>query len=141
MPEFQCDTHQRETPTLPSWQRLLTPTDYQRVFKGHPWKSTDACLTLLAVKNTQGYARLGLVIMKKRVRRAVQRNRIKRLARESFRQYKTELGGLDLVVLARDNTAQYDNAALFTSLRKHWQRLARLHRKADASSSTDSSTT
>jgi len=123
---------------LPTWQRLLNADDYQRVFNGQPWKSSDAYLTLLAIANSHQYARLGLVIMKKRVKHAVQRNRIKRVVRESFRQHKIQLSGLDLVVLAKDKTAQYDNAILFASLQKHWQRLVRLHHKA-AFSSTDSS--
>lgn len=112
---------------LPSWQRLLNADDYQRVFNGQPWKSSDAYLTLLALVNAHDYARLGLVIMKKRVKHAVQRNRIKRVVRESFRQHKRQLGGLDIVVLAKNQTAQHDNAVLFASLQKHWQRLIRLH--------------
>ncbi len=116
--------------SLPSWQRLLNADDYQRVFNGQPWKSSDAYLTLLAIANSRDYARLGLVIMKKRVKHAVQRNRIKRVVRESFRQHKTQLSGIDLVVLAKDKTAQYDNAVLFASLQKHWQRLIRLQHKS-----------
>lgn len=48
--------------------------------------------------NSLGYSRLALVIPKRLVRKAVDRNRIKRLAREAFRQRQAELGGCDFVL-------------------------------------------
>jgi ribonuclease P protein component len=47
-------------------------------------------------------ARLGLVVAKKHLKRAVDRNRFKRLVRESFRSHQEQLAGLDVVVLARN---------------------------------------
>ncbi len=68
-------------------------------------------------------ARLGLAIAKKHVRRAVGRNRIKRLARESFRRQQDTLKGLDIVVLAKPGIEKADNPTLFASLQQHWKRL------------------
>ena len=68
-------------------------------------------------------ARLGLAVAKKHVRRAVDRNRIKRLLRESFRHHQQQLKGLDLVVLVKPGIHKADNAALLQSLEKHWKRL------------------
>jgi len=48
--------------------------------------------------NSEGYPRLALVIPKRLVKRAVDRNRIRRLAREAFRQRQAELGGRDFVL-------------------------------------------
>lgn len=62
---------------------------------------------------------------KKHVRRAVERNRIKRLVRESFRRHRDELAGLDIVVLVRPGIAQAGNASLLASLDHHWERLNR----------------
>ncbi len=45
-----------------------------------------------------GSARLGLVIAKKLARRAVQRNLLKRLAREAFRHARSSLPPYDLVL-------------------------------------------
>jgi ribonuclease P protein component len=55
----------------------------------------------------------------------VDRNRIKRLVRESFRQYRSELAALDIVVLVKPGIEQADNRALLQALRKHWLRLNR----------------
>jgi ribonuclease P protein component len=102
---------------------LLHRHDYARVFV-QPLKSADRYLTVLACANDQVGPRLGLVIAKKRVRLAVQRNRLKRLARESFRLHQNALPSLDIVVLARDAAALASAAALHASLQRHWQRLS-----------------
>lgn len=67
--------------------------------------------------------RLGLAIAKKQVRKAVDRNRIKRLIRESFRNNKEILQGFDIVVMTRTSDVHVNNAELFESLRKHWLNL------------------
>ncbi len=52
--------------------------------------------------NSLGHARLGLIVAKKLCPRAVDRNRIRRLAREQFRRMQHELPAWDWVVrLAR----------------------------------------
>lgn len=48
--------------------------------------------------NTAGRPRLGLVVAKKITRSAVQRNYMKRVLRELFRQNRARLGNLDLVI-------------------------------------------
>lgn len=54
-----------------------------------------------ALPNRLGLARLGLIVGRKAASRAVIRNSLKRLVRESFRLQQAELGALDLVVQAR----------------------------------------
>ena len=78
---------------------------------------------LLARENELAHARLGLVIAKKNVRRAVDRNKVKRVARESFRQHRAELGNLDIVVLARKGVGDLDNTALHALYEGMWRRL------------------
>lgn len=68
---------------------------------------------------------MGLVIAKKNVRLAVQRNRAKRLMRESFRHHQQLLEGLDIVILARRDLDKLDNAALTSCLETLWQDLIR----------------
>ncbi len=73
----------------------------------------------------QGTSRLGLAIAKKQLRRAVDRNRIKRLVREYFRTevLPAEETMRDYVVMARSAVKLAGNATLRASLSKHVRRL------------------
>lgn len=71
-----------------------------------------------------GGARLGLAISKKQARRAVDRNRLKRLVREAFRLNRAQLNGLDLVVMARQAAVEADNRRLTASLVHHFDVLS-----------------
>jgi ribonuclease P protein component len=102
--------------------RLTHQKDFQRVFD-HAKKSGDPCFTVLFTGNQQDHPRLGLAITKKVAKRAVDRNRIKRIVRESFRLNQHRLGMLDIVVLARAGTKERASQILFASLEKHWDRL------------------
>lgn len=105
--------------------RLLTSAQFKTVFDGATRKASGSCVLLLARPNGLGHSRLGLVIAKKSVRRAVDRNRVKRIARESFRLNRNELGSLDIVVLARKGLGELDNAALHELYQGMWRKLAK----------------
>jgi ribonuclease P protein component len=53
---------------------------------------------LHSIVNPLGYPRLALVVPKRLVKNAVDRNRIRRLAREAFRQRQAKLGCRDFVL-------------------------------------------
>ena len=55
-------------------------------------------LEVITLPNDAGLARLGLVIPKRAVRRAVRRNLIRRWAREAFRQRQHSLPARDIVL-------------------------------------------
>ncbi|KGM56744.1 hypothetical protein N799_02315 [Lysobacter arseniciresistens ZS79] len=57
-------------------------------------------------------ARLGLAVSRKVDRRAVGRNRIKRVLRDCFRQYRGQVADGDYVVVARPAAAQCDGPQL-----------------------------
>lgn len=68
-------------------------------------------------------ARLGMAVAKKRAKRAVDRNRLKRIIRESFRCQQI-LFGVDIVVLPRDASVKAHNEDLCKSLDEQWTRIA-----------------
>ena len=79
--------------------RLLRKRDFDGVFK-KPARSSDHFFTILFSQGSTTQPRMGLAIAKKAAKRAVDRNRIKRLCRESFRQ-QDNLPVVDLVVMTR----------------------------------------
>lgn len=116
---------------FPRSARLLTPGDYRQVFDQVSYRASDKHLLILARPGATDHTRIGLIIAKRHVRKAVQRNRIKRQIRESFRHWQTDLPVLDMVVLARPGLGQLDNHSIRQILEPLWQKLTR---KAQASS-------
>lgn len=106
-------------------KRLLNARDFSQVFDAPDCKASAKQLLLLARANKTTHHRLGLVIAKKNVRLAAQRNRIKRVAREFFRQLPPTDTGLDVVLLARRGLDQLDNAELSSILQHQWRKLTR----------------
>ena len=136
----------RETSGCTSGRANLPPTailkqasDFKKVFK-KPAVSADSYFKILATRGGGERHRLGMAVSRKLDKRAVVRNRIKRLIRESFRQrfltvQETRSSAdsgrksghesivMDVVVLPRRESATICNKRLFISLDKHWSRL------------------
>ena len=111
-------------------RRLLTAQDYKRVFDHTLFKIHQPAFLLLATVNPdQGGSRLGLVVAKKKVRRAHERNRLKRLSRESFRLHQQQLLGLDIVILPKVGSDDIENAQVQQQLHQTWIKLIRLSSK------------
>jgi ribonuclease P protein component len=75
--------------------------------------------------NQETHARLGLAIATKTFGSAVARNRIKRIARESFRLNQHELPPVDITVAARAAARTAGGSSLRASLDALWQQLAK----------------
>jgi ribonuclease P protein component len=71
--------------------------------------------------NEGGGARLGMAVGTRVASRAVDRNRLRRLIRESFRMHREGLPAVDLLVTARSAAAKAKNAEVFESLARMWQ--------------------
>ena len=108
--------------SFPPAARLRLPSEFTQVFRNGA-RSSDACFVVLACPNDTGTARLGVSVAKKAIAAAVQRNRVKRAARESFRLNRALLPAADIVVQARSQARQRDVAELRRSLDWHWQEL------------------
>ena len=63
---------------------MLTPEHYKTVFQ-QAHRAGSPHLTILARSNELNCPRLGLAVPKKQIKTAVDRNRFKRIVRESFR--------------------------------------------------------
>jgi ribonuclease P protein component len=118
--------------------RLLNASDYQSVFDDAPFRASHKHILILARPGNSDAPRLGLVIAKKNIRHAVQRNRIKRIARETFRHQQDNLAGIDAIVLARRDLDQLDNKALHKLFNQQWQRIIKKANKSQAESSENS---
>jgi ribonuclease P protein component len=108
--------------------RLLKPAEFKSVFQ-KPIRSSDDLFRILARANGIQRHRLGMAVSKKACPKAVGRNRIKRVVRESFRERMIgqEMNQtLDFVVLPTVTASTQCNKALDTSLQAHWQRLIRI---------------
>ncbi|MNP63283.1 Ribonuclease P protein component [compost metagenome] len=65
------------------------------------------------------------MIGKKSVKLSVERNRLKRQIRESFRHNLESLAGWDIVIVARKGIGDLENPELRHQFGKLWKRLAR----------------
>lgn len=107
---------------LPRSARIREAQAYQQVFRD-PLKLSGKHFVIYARSNAYGHARLGLAIAKKAVKKAADRNRLKRVSRESFRRRRTELPPYDLIVTARRDIEMVPNRELFSSLDELWSKL------------------
>ena len=89
-----------------------------------PIKSADSAYTILARQNKLRLPRLGVIVSKKNIPKAVQRTRLKRIVRESFRIHSRTIGNLDVVVICQKNCSHKLNAQLFRQLDRHWKYLS-----------------
>jgi ribonuclease P protein component len=92
--------------------RLNTPQDFKKCFLSRK-TIKNAAFTLHYANNDGQLARLGINIAKKKVRKAVDRNKIKRAVREAFR--KGDFKGIDIVFILK-NEKFYDQTKCFAMI-------------------------
>lgn len=108
---------------FPRSVRLLSSGDFRNVFDTVTCKASNAHFVLLAQHQNSESARIGFVIGKKNVRKSVQRNRIRRVIRESFRHRRRDIPALDIIVLVRKGADQFDNEQIGKQLDYLWRKL------------------
>ncbi|WP_020679559.1 ribonuclease P protein component [Marinobacterium rhizophilum] len=115
----------------PRQLRILTGEGFQKVFDKVSLKVPDQPILILASFNELDHPRIGFVISKKNVRRAVKRNRIRRIIRESFRLNQHQLPPVDLVILARKGLDELEPEEVHQLMKKCWSRLKHKAKKAN----------
>ncbi len=99
---------------LPQSMRITKAREYARIFKqgkhthGKFWQ-------IISTPSDNNNSTLGLAVSKKIHKRAVDRNLLKRLVRETFRLNQENLKGIELVVMTK-NHAKTDNHILTADL-------------------------
>lgn len=132
-----------ENHCFPNQRRIKKPADFSAVYQGNQTRVKGQYFTVLAFSRSKAVAndlandtitsnfltsRTGVVASKKVSKLAVQRNRLKRLMRESFRA-RAHPNHFDFVIVARPGSASADNKELAAELDNLWRRL---HKRCDA---------
>jgi len=104
---------------LPRDLKLLTVENYQDVFSKAE-RFGNYSFTVLARPNDLNHPRLGLAISKKCAKRAVDRNRIKRLFRESFRLNQHKLPSVDIIAMCKPSAIKLTNHEMHEQIEKQW---------------------
>jgi ribonuclease P protein component len=113
--------------SLPPQYRLTEKRAFREIFE-EPCVVSDPFFKIMARLNGQNYPRLGLAVSRKVDRRAVQRNRLKRLTRESFRLQiaaNPELPAANYLVLPRAQAVTISHAEVFERLARLWNNVNR----------------
>jgi len=118
-----ASTRAAATPSLrlPPERRMRRPAEFKRAYASGK-RLGNEFFTVNAQANSLTCARLGMSIAARIVRRAVDRNRVRRLIRESFRVHQLQLPAIDIVIGVRAGVLAADNARLRSALEKLWQK-------------------
>ena len=111
--------------TFTKSQRLLTANEFGCVFDNPIKKIHSEHLLVFVQVGKTTHARLGLAITKKKLKRAVRRNYVKRLAREHFRLNAPKIGMVDVVLIVKKGHAKDTN--LHDELSAIFKRLVMLY--------------
>lgn len=107
---------------FPPRARLRKPGEFKFVLTGGR-RLQEPPLTAAIKPNDGQHPRLGFAVSARSVPRAVDRNRIKRQARESFRLNQALLPALDIVILARPGAGKTPVRELRAALDRLWKKL------------------
>ncbi|MBT5817597.1 MAG: ribonuclease P protein component [Proteobacteria bacterium] len=110
-------------------RRLLRAAAFKAVLNAR-CSSKDRLFVVYAKENGLTRGRLGITVSKKTSPKAVRRNLIKRLVRESFRYHAPDVTGLDVVAIARQPSSSAANKDICQSLDRHWHRVNSQCRKS-----------
>ena len=93
---------------LPKSSRLNDSKVFVRLLSGR--RRTGDCLEIALGRNAGEGARLGIIEGKKNLPRAVDRNSLKRIVREAFRERRGELPACDIMIRLRQSLKGQERA-------------------------------
>lgn len=106
---------------LPRTARLLTGAQFKAVFATRQ-SLDDRLFRICHCPSAQ--PRLGMAVSRRVAPRAVDRNRIRRRIRETFRLHRPQLPPRDYVVVARPAAVEASDQTLNRALNRLWQRFS-----------------
>lgn len=107
----------------PRSARLFRPTDFAALREHSRRTNTDSFTVQYRTRQEPG-PRLGMAVSRRVSKLAVERNRIRRQIRESFRLHRNGLPDFDILIIARGSAAARANALLRVELVSIWRTLA-----------------
>lgn len=107
---------------FPRSHRLITKAEFKTVFD-EPLKVSQRCFMILFRSNEKKHARIGIIVGKRVANSAVDRNRIRRVIRDSFRLNQEKLAGLDIVVIARQQCDTLTKSKIRKGIDDLWVKL------------------
>lgn len=108
---------------FPSSARLHTQAEFDYVFSNAKSLKKNG-FSVLWRKNNHIQSRLGVIISKRQIKTAVQRNQTRRIIRESFRHHQAQLSGYDIIVITKQQVSDQTKAEQRSVLEQLWDGLA-----------------
>jgi ribonuclease P protein component len=113
----------RERLTFPAPRRLRHKAEFDAVYaRGR--RLGNGFFAVTVISNDKSAPRLGLAVALRIARTAVERNRIRRIIRESFRLHQHGLPAVDIVVSARLKALGAPGGQLHASLAALWTQVS-----------------
>jgi ribonuclease P protein component len=101
---------------------MRRPAEFKRVY-ANGRRFGNEFFTVNTLANELPCARLGMSIAARNLRRSVDRNRMRRLIRESFRIHQHDLLSVDIIIGTRSSVLRAERAVLNAALVKIWRKL------------------
>lgn len=101
--------------TFPGHNKLTKSSVYEFLLRNGR-RVNSGNFTLILDQNKLGYPRYGHIVSRKVSASSVKRNRIKRVLREFFRQNKSTLDSLDLLIVVKKDISEYTSGRIHEEL-------------------------
>ncbi len=110
-------------------QRLLNPSEFKKTIGSPVAKIMNEAFVMYLHNEanlvSETHPRLGLAITKRNIKKAVQRNTIKRILRESFRLHYLNLPKLMIVIMSRRDLLALNKQEVRNKIDALWVQLQR----------------